>query len=303
MEALVRSSRQSRPHHFPFPPKDKPTVTVLSQSISGKAPRRFASALAFLCGFVVLGQVRAQNNGGDLVVSGIELEELRIALSASQAQLGKVEARAGELDQKNQRLSEALAVSNAEGEQFREAYRKLRERIEALGIAAIDPDPSSLQAQYIQALSDYRLTREENERLADAIGGLGAAITAYMKTVISAGQDERYTLEVALREASEVAYGAARPTGNATVVPLQDARIISLKSDFDLAVLNVGRKSGVQIGMPFRIARKDRPIGKGLVIDVRDHVCGVVVQELAAANDSVQLGDSASVDPTRQSTL
>ena len=204
---------------------------------------------------------------------------------------------------KNNYLGEALLAANAEGDFFKVAYQKLRERIEAMGIAAIDPDPSSLQAQYIRALSDYRLTREENDRLADGIRDLSSALSAYMKTVISAGSGERFDLEVALRGAAGLVEAAARPKADQKIVQLQDARVISLKAEYDLAVLNVGRNSGVQVGMPFRIARKDRPIGHALVIDVRDHICGIIVEDLAAADDGIQLGDSAFVDTANQSTL
>ncbi len=266
-------------------------------------PGRIASAFACVCLLAPCGGALAQIGAGLTPTAGIELEELQIALEASQAQIGRLEARVIQLEEKNKNLSEALVAANIEGELSRESYRTLRSRVEALGMAAIDPDPASLQTQYIQVLSDYRLTREENDRLSDAISKLGAAITAYLKTAISAGEDERFAVEVAVREASGLVAGVAQPRGEAVTVPLQQAKVISLKSDYDLAVLNVGRKSGVQVGMPFRIARKDRPIGKALVIDVRDNICGVVMQELVAGNDQVQLGDSASVDPTRQGTL
>ena len=259
-----------------------------------------ASKTRHALGLVALGIVSLCPLGIVGAQANLELEELRIALAASQAQVQKLGAEVTALEEKNENLAEALAASNAEGEHFRGAYQKLRERIEGMGIAAIDPDPSSLQAQYLRALSDYRLTREENDLLVDALGDLSAAITAFMKTAISSGLEERVSLEVALRHADDIASGSARPTAEEPAVSLHDARVVSMKEDLGLVVLNVGRNSGVQVGMPFQITRKDRPIGEALVIDVRDHICGVVLQDLIASDDPVKLGDSAEVDPTHR---
>ena len=77
---------------------------------------------------------------------------------------------------------------------------------------------------------------------------------------------------------------------------LQNARVVSLKSELGIAVLSIGAKDGVKPGMPFEIYREDKPIAKVLVTEVRNSVCGAVVQELATANDPVRVGDRGRVD-------
>ena len=77
---------------------------------------------------------------------------------------------------------------------------------------------------------------------------------------------------------------------------LQNARVVSLKNELGIAVLSLGAKDGVKPGMPFEIFREDKPIAKVLVTEVRNAVCGAVVQELAAANDPVRVGDRGRVD-------
>lgn len=278
--------------------------------IAHNSYRRKASALAlpasllwigsavclFLVAPVATPTAQAQN-------AAFEMEELKIALQAATAKAARLEREVAEIGEKNDHLGQALAAANAEGEHFRLTYQKLRERMEALGISAIDPDPSSLQARYLKALSDYRLTREENDKLVSALGDLNASVAAYMGTAISSSIKERLSLEVAIREANQLVGGASKPKRQQGNVSLENAKVVSLKSDYDLVVLNVGRDSGVQVGMPFQIHRKDRPIGSALVIDVRDHICGVVIKGLADLSEGVKLGDNARVDATTPQAL
>jgi hypothetical protein len=48
--------------------------------------------------------------------------------------------------------------------------------------------------------------------------------------------------------------------------------------------------------MPFEIYREDKPIAKVLITEVRNSVCGAVVQELASNSDPVRVGDRGRVD-------
>ena len=77
---------------------------------------------------------------------------------------------------------------------------------------------------------------------------------------------------------------------------MQNARVVSLKNELGIAVLSIGAKDGVKPGMPFEIFREDKPIAKVLVTEVRNSVCGAVVQELASATDPVRVGDRGRVD-------
>jgi len=260
-----------------------------------------ARVRAFGLAAAVVGSVVLWGGVGDAQaqVSAIEAEELQVALQGARAKSERLERKIAELERKNEVLGKSLAASNGEAEQFRDSYQKLRERMEAFGIAALDPNSNSLQNKLIKALSDYRVTREENLKLVDAIDTLNAAVTAYMQTAISSGLKERLSLEVAIRETNQLVGGVAKPAPRGREADLQNAKVVSLKSEFDLIVLNVGRTSGVHVGMPFQVVRKDRPIGSALVIDVRDHICGLVIQNLVSTDETIQLGDIAKVEATK----
>ncbi|MFV1994139.1 MAG: hypothetical protein ACC661_01785, partial [Verrucomicrobiales bacterium] len=72
---------------------------------------------------------------------------------------------------------------------------------------------------------------------------------------------------------------------------LESGRVIGLKPEYGLVVLDIGNESGVQVGMPLEVIRSDRVIASALVIDVRSAICGAVIRELAAKDDFVKTGD------------
>jgi len=58
----------------------------------------------------------------------------------------------------------------------------------------------------------------------------------------------------------------------------------------------VGSRHGVHPGMPFSIYRKDKPIARALVVDVRGGICGAVINDLISKDDPVKVGDTGKVD-------
>ena len=65
-----------------------------------------------------------------------------------------------------------------------------------------------------------------------------------------------------------------------------------------LIILNIGKKSGVRVGMPLRILRADQLIGSALVVDVRESITGAVLQKIAAEGEDVKVGDR--IEPEAQ---
>ena len=52
-----------------------------------------------------------------------------------------------------------------------------------------------------------------------------------------------------------------------------------MKEEWSLVVGNLGEKQGVKIGMPLRVVRAGT-IATLRVVDVREKICGAVIQEL-----------------------
>jgi hypothetical protein len=48
--------------------------------------------------------------------------------------------------------------------------------------------------------------------------------------------------------------------------------------------------------MPMRVMREDRKIATLRVVDVRQKICGAVVQEMDSKKDKIKVGDRLQVD-------
>jgi hypothetical protein len=77
---------------------------------------------------------------------------------------------------------------------------------------------------------------------------------------------------------------------------LMDGSVISVKDEWSFVVGNLGEKQGVKIGMPMRVMRDDRKIATLRVVDVRQKICGAVIQEMDSKKEQIKVGDRLQVD-------
>jgi len=66
---------------------------------------------------------------------------------------------------------------------------------------------------------------------------------------------------------------------------------------------NVGENQGVKIGMPMRVMRGDRKVATLRVVDVRQKICGAVIQEMDSGKEKIKVGDRLQVDAKTSVTL
>lgn len=260
-----------------------------SQAFQGpvRAACVFVLALVALMG-VPTGWLKADQGA-------FERHELQTALAASQAQTAQLRRQLEEQEQRNTRLSEALATANAEAAQFRESYRKLRLQMEALGIAALDENDNGLQQRLLKALADLRLAESDKDALSKALFGLSEAVIRFANSTISPDEELSDELARQLQNAEAVLAAGMIAAGNVGG-GLHHAQVVSLQEDLGLVVLNVGSRHGVRAGMPFRLYRRDKPIGTAMIVDVRDYIAGAVYRDAVDAGETIRVGDRAEID-------
>ncbi len=196
-------------------------------------------------------------------------------------------------------LNESLAVANAECEVFRRQYGDLKQRMEALGLASVGDNKEALQQRLLTAVNDLRLVRDEKDKLADSTMGLTESVLLYLKTATSSNPQLRMQIEAQIRAASEAVDEAAirEAVGHTPVEGnLNSGQVISVKEDFSLVVVNLGRIQGVKIGTPFIITRGDKYVAKVRVVDVREKISGAVVEEFSSNTEKVKVGDTMRAD-------
>ncbi|PYK68756.1 MAG: hypothetical protein DME45_05570 [Verrucomicrobia bacterium] len=205
-------------------------------------------------------------------------EELRRQLSLSQ--------------QTVQTLTSSLAESNAEAELFRRKFADLELRMEALGLASASKDRAKLEQRLLTAVSDLQLAQKERDRYRDQMMQLSEAMLHYLKTAEGGDAQARMDVEAQLRSMNTLVEKSSK-AGPATG-SLLDGGVIGLKEEWSFVVGNFGAREGVKIGMPLRVKRGDEVVARLRVVDVRERICGAIIQE--SGKEKIKVGDRLEVD-------
>jgi len=222
----------------------------------------------------------SKNESGRVTAAALlaQKEELRRQLSLSQETV--------------QTLTTSLAESNAEAELFRRKFADLQLRMEALGLASASKDRAKLEQRLLTAVSDLQLAQKERDQYRDQMMQLSETMLRYLKTAEGGDPQARMGVETQLRSMNALVDKSAKaqpPNGS-----LLDGSVISVKEEWSFVVGNFGAREGVKIGMPLRVKRGDDVVAKLRVVDVRERICGAVIQE--SGKEKIKVGDRLEVD-------
>jgi hypothetical protein len=192
-------------------------------------------------------------------------------------------------------LTSGLAESNAEAELFRRKYSDLQLQMEALGLASANKDRAKLEQRLLAAVSDLQLAQKERDEYRDQMLRLDEAVLCYLKTSQSGDAKARMDVETQLRSIDKLLTNSTNPP-DSSEPSLMDGNVISVKDEWSFVVGNLGEKQGVKIGMPMRVMRGDQRIATVRVVDVRQKICGAVIQEMDSKKDKIKVGDRLQVD-------
>ena len=197
-------------------------------------------------------------------------------------------------------LTDSLAESNAEAELFRRKYSDLQLRMEALGLDAANKDRAKLEQRLLAAVSDLQLAQKEREQYRDQMLRLSETMMQLLQSSTGGDAKARMELEAQLRSTNELVAKAGAVEAQPS---LMDGSVISVKDEWSLVVGNLGEKQGVKIGMPLRVVRGDKTIATLRVVDVRQKICGAVIQEMDSGKEKIKVGDRLQADARQNASL
>jgi hypothetical protein len=199
-------------------------------------------------------------------------------------------------------LTDSLAESNVEAEVFRRKFSDLQLRVEALGLASADKDRAKLEQRLLNAVSDLKVFQKDREQYRDQMLRLTEAVLRFLKTAESNDPQARMDVEAQLRSINELIAKSGNEAQEAQP-SLMDGSVISVKEEWSLVVGNIGEQQGVKMGMPLRVMRSDKVIARLRVVDVRQKICGAVIQEMDSKKEQIKVGDRLQVDARQSVTL
>ena len=250
---------------------------------------------ALVLGCVTLARGLAAEGNSSLSESKIANAEHAVTAETLLAQNEDLRKQLSIEQESVKALTSSLAESNAEAELFRRKYSDLELRMEALGLASANKDRSKLEQRLLAAVSDLQLAQKERDEYRDQMLRLNEAMLRYLKTSQGGDAQARMDVETQLRSTNQLVTRSTNAP-ESLLPSLMDGSVISVKDEWSFVVGNLGEKQGVKIGMPMRVMRDDRKIATLRVVDVRQKICGAVIQEMDSEKQKIRVGDRLQVD-------
>jgi len=255
-------------------------------------------------GCVTLARGLAAEGNSSLSESKIESAEQKITAESLLAQNEDLRRQLSIQQESHKTLTASLAESNAEAEVFRRKYSDLELRMEALGLASASKDRAKLEQRLLAAVSDLRLAQRERDELRDQLLGLNEALLRYLQTSQGGDAQARMDVETQLRKTNELVGRSIPQRRDQVQEPqpsLMDGSVLSVKDEWSFVVANIGEQQGVKIGMPLRVMHGEQKIATVRVVDVRQRICGAVIED--SGKEKIKVGDRLQADVRSNVTL
>ncbi len=230
----------------------------------------------------------------------IELRELRAALSVVQKQAAEADARAQKSERQRKELVKSLAEAVRVSDEQMVASREVQLKLQAFGVDLFTMEENSLERRLLKAVRDLDIAHQEKEMQARILQKLSDSFAKYLEQSSDMPEEARAQGREAIQEALRaiaLANDTGKNGGNGKS-GLDNSRVVSIDSEIGLIVLNMGRSKGVKVGTPVAVLRNDRPVFTAMIVDVRDSICGAVLQDKIADNGEVKVGDSIRLLPS-----
>ncbi|MFN0128252.1 MAG: hypothetical protein ACKV19_16385 [Verrucomicrobiales bacterium] len=250
-------------------------MTACPTIIHRLLPAMLAGALG--CGPVARGQD-----------ASFDAAEARTALKAALAQNQELQDRLAAEKSANNAMAVKVGILSAEASAAREELEEIKRRAEAAGPVH---DPRGLEQRILDAVNDLRLTKESKDETDQRLHQLADAIQAYLAADAESAPALRTSVEQALA-------AATAPTATDDPEPsptrIESSRVVSVKPDQRLLIVNAGRLAGMKPGTPLRIFRNDRPLASAVVVEVRASLSGSLITQLEG-DEFPRVGDTLRV--------
>jgi hypothetical protein len=254
-------------------------------------------------GCVTLARGLAAEGNSSLSESKIENAEHAVTADALLAQNEELRRQLSIQQESVKTLTTSLAESNAEAELFRRKFSDLNLRMEALGLASANKDRAKIEQRLLAAVSDLQLAQKERDEYRDQMLRLNEAMLGYLKTSQGGDAQARMNVEAQLRGTNAIVARSTSAPGQTAQPNLLDGSVIGVKDEWSFVVANLGEKHGVKIGMPLRVMRGEQKIATLRVVDVRQQICGAVIEAMDSEKEKIKVGDHLQVDARSSVTL
>ncbi|MBI4355320.1 MAG: hypothetical protein HY597_02565 [Candidatus Omnitrophica bacterium] len=228
-----------------------------------------------------LAAVEAERQGLEarLTTTGGRLEEVRHELEMVKGQYEELDAEYRSVQVERDQLAGQVQQMSTEREQLQDQ------------MARLSGEKSALEQTEAELKRTLDRLEQENRRLTERLDDLTHRAAAGAVIGVMAGAVPTAAMQTIELPPIVVQQGGGRPVTPAPVT----GKVVQVDRAHQFAVVNKGRRDGVQQGMTFQVSRNGNPIGKMTALRVRDNFTACDLGRSTAA--AVAVGDQILVLP------
>lgn len=200
-----------------------------------------------------------------------------------------------ELEQRLRQLEESLALAQTESDYFHGKWVELKLEHEALGMEALTANEKAIQDKLVRLVGELYRSEKNRLKLQESVNELIVSGQRLQQAGPLDKAQRRAEYEVAVR-AVKVAMGGEQKVAIAS--DMRSGVISALSEDGTQAIANFGRAQEARIGMPFRVLRNSKVIGRARLIEVREYLSTALIEGVIE-KEKVQVGDRLSLETVK----
>jgi hypothetical protein len=228
---------------------------------------------------------------------GMTAAGLAQAAGDQQVPNGSLTGKTEDLTKRIAVLEQSLQLSQAETEYFRQQWMTLKLRDETLGLSVLTGDQKEINDKLVQLLGELFQSEKRNRELQTLMTNLVQTGQSLLAASPAEQAQRRAEYEIAVRKIKAFANGADQMM--ISVAPdYTSGAIISVNEDLQVAVVNFGGSQKAEVGMPYRILRDNKVIGKCSLIEVHAYLSAARIEGVLE-NTKVQPGDRVLLETTK----
>jgi hypothetical protein len=195
-------------------------------------------------------------------------------------------------------VTESYIEAQQVAKRLAERNQELQKQFAALGVSRVTEDKAVLEERLLHAVRDLDMVDQKYKAAVQQLDNLLTATKAYLGAKENMKRDMLPALMRAVSESDRLLLQDVNSTvqGNAQTGTVGQMRVLDVKNDLALVIINAGTRQGVSEGMQFIVKQGDRRVGAVRALDVRDNITGCVIQTFESANTPMEVGQQVILD-------
>ncbi len=228
--------------------------------------------------------------------AGVGYAGERLALDEYGIQMRAVQQQALAAQNGINAVTDSLIEANAVAEKLAERNRELKKQNELFGVSRVTGNREILEQRLLKSARDLALVEDKLHEHSTQLQSLVAALNDYLGAPESMKRDHLPELLTSLNNSERLLNSELNEELPSNSGVIDTMRVIDVREDLALVVVDAGKKQGLNTGMNLTIRSGARPIAMVRAVDVRDRITGCVIHQYLGDALPIEIGNEVRLD-------